>query len=95
VGGSLYDVSFLEGSCAELFSGCDGLDDFQFQDPASVNLATAALLDQVFIGIYDSGAFRTAGCEPNASLISIWPALPSCLTAAFGPDLIMWTLDTP
>jgi hypothetical protein len=68
VGGSLYDVSFLEGSCAELFSGCDGLDDFQFQDAASVNLATAALLDQVFIGIYDSGAFRTAGCEPNLDM---------------------------
>jgi hypothetical protein len=49
VSGALYDVEFLDGSCAEVFFGCDELTDITFlRDEAGT--AAQALLDQVFIG---------------------------------------------
>ena len=34
VGGSLYDVEFLDGTCVDLFTGCDDLSGFTFTDQA-------------------------------------------------------------
>ncbi len=48
VGGTLYDVEFLDGSCITLFTGCDDASDFTFQSQAAAVLASQALLDQVF-----------------------------------------------
>ena len=68
VGGSLYDVEFLDGSCVDLFTGCDDLSDFTFTDYTSATLASQALLAQVFVdgvlGQFDSDAMLTAGCPP-------------------------------
>jgi hypothetical protein len=50
VGGSLYDVSFLDGSCNSLFDGCRI---FTFNTQATAELASTALLDQVLIGVFD------------------------------------------
>lgn len=65
VGGKLFDVSFQDGTCAELFSGCDAVDDFMFDD-ATAFLAVQALLDQVFVdgasGAFDSNPYLTSGC---------------------------------
>ena len=67
VGGTLYDVAFVEGNCATLFSGCDEQPDFLFADAATASAAAAALMDQVFVDgggdlIFDSDPLRTFGC---------------------------------
>jgi hypothetical protein len=41
VGGTLYDVKFVDGSCVDLFSGCDEDTDF-------VNIALEQVVQQVF-----------------------------------------------
>ena len=73
VDGGLYDVLFLDGTCIELYDGCDESTDFPFTNPANLNdsvllrAAMQALLDQVFIDS-PSGAFDTQpalmnGCD--------------------------------
>jgi hypothetical protein len=57
VGGSLYDVTFASGTCAEIFHGCDERTDFLFHDRTTAELAGAALLDQVFVDIGGSLLF--------------------------------------
>lgn len=64
VNGVLYDVAFRDGTCIELYGGCDENTDFPFTDPSNLNDTTLivaaghALLDQVFIdspiGAFDS-----------------------------------------
>jgi len=68
VGGTLYDVTFEDGTCIALFSGCNSTSDFAFTDAASATQAAQALLDQVFIDIpfsfqFDSDPTLTRGCE--------------------------------
>jgi PEP-CTERM motif-containing protein len=63
VGGTFYDVEFLDGTCVSVFSGCDSDSDFAFNTQAAAQAAGQALLDQVFIGIYDTSPELTAGCE--------------------------------
>lgn len=58
VDGMSYDVTFVEGSCIELFNGCDASSDFVFTNLGTAESASQALLDQVFIdgaqGQFDS-----------------------------------------
>jgi len=57
VGGTLYDVAFVDGSCIGQFSGCDNASaDFAFTTDSAAFDATLALLDQVFLD-GPSGAF--------------------------------------
>ncbi len=67
VDGALYDVQFLDGTCIDLFDGCDDVSDFTFQTQAASFLASQALLDQVFLdgvsGLFDSVPNLTAGCN--------------------------------
>jgi len=67
VGGALYDVELLNGSCPALFSGCDAASDFQFQTDGAATLAAQALLDQVFLdgpqGMFDSVPTMNSGCQ--------------------------------
>ena len=65
VDGSLYDVYFVEGSCEQVFSGCDSVSDFFF-DSATARLASLALIDTVAIDgavLYDTEPELTVGCE--------------------------------
>lgn len=67
VNGTLFDVSFVDGLCADLFSGCDDpLADFAFDTEAEATAAAQALLDSVFIdsaqGTFDSTPALTRGC---------------------------------
>jgi len=68
VGGTLYNVDFIDGSCISLFSGCDELGDFDFNTKADALVASQALLDQVFIdgngapALFDTDASLTNGC---------------------------------
>lgn len=67
VGGVLYDIEFVEGTCVNLFNGCDSASDFAFSDATSAAAASQALLDQVFLdvaaGTFDTDPSRTLGCE--------------------------------
>jgi hypothetical protein len=54
VGGSLYDLLFLGGSCEPVFDGCDIISNFDFQSEANAEVAAQALFDQVFIGLGDT-----------------------------------------
>lgn len=49
VGGTLYDVTFREGTCIALFDGCDEASDFTFTTQSAAQVASQALLSQVFI----------------------------------------------
>ncbi|GGO70324.1 PEP-CTERM sorting domain-containing protein [Bowmanella pacifica] len=65
VGSYIYDVSFIDGSCQSVYSGCNEISDFTFQDLASANQASQALLDQVFLGIYDTIPSLINGCTAS------------------------------
>jgi len=78
VGGTLYDVQFLDGSCISLFTGCDNAtDDFAFTTGADAVLAAQALLDQVFRNT-SSGQFGTVpgltnGCNNSGlGFCGVW-----------------------
>jgi hypothetical protein len=63
VGGTLYDVAFVDSTCISIFDGCDSNSDFDFSTQAAADLAGQALLDQVFLGIYDDQPELTLGCS--------------------------------
>ncbi len=65
--GSLFDVTFADGSCSQLFSGCGSTADFPFTANFEVSGFLTALRDQVFLdsaaGNFDSDPSLTFGCE--------------------------------
>jgi hypothetical protein len=70
VRGKQYNVSFIDGTCLELFNGCDQDSDFVFGgDKDAASDASQALLDQVFFdslhGNFSSNSSLTNGCEDN------------------------------
>ena len=70
VGGSLYDVAFVDGSCVGLFGGCDDAGDFDFATTQAAITASRALLDQVFINsgapaLFDTTPSLANGCESS------------------------------
>jgi hypothetical protein len=71
VDGTLYDVTFANGPCSDIFSGCDESSDFAFNSATTAGLAAQALLDQVFINdvsAFDDNPTLTFGCEGAVSL---------------------------
>ncbi len=77
VGGTLYDVTFVDGTCVSLFNGCDSSSDFTFTTSADAEAAAQALLDQVFVdvltGSFDSDPSRTAGCTDPQECVAVVP----------------------
>ena len=75
VNGVLYDVAFMDGSCIDLFNGCDQNSDFTFSSPDNdgilARLASTALLEQVFLdsslGAFDSTPNLTDGCTHSTT----------------------------
>ena len=67
VGGTLYDVTFGDGTCVGLFDGCDALSDFAITDASTALAAADALLDQVLLdvglGLFDTDPTLTSGCS--------------------------------
>jgi|SRR4051812_20467308 len=63
VDGHLYDVEFKDGDCGTIQHLCDLPSNFIFNSNASAQAASQALLDQVFIGIYDDNIHLTSGCD--------------------------------
>ena len=80
VGGTFYDVQFVEGTCSAVFSGCDAATDFAFSSIASASLAAQALLDSVFVnsglGNFDDQPALTLGCESANSCFGGVPYMP-------------------
>jgi hypothetical protein len=75
VAGTLYDVTFADGSCNSLFNGCDPAT-FAFRTLAATEVASQALLDQVLVdsvlGQFDSDPSKLAGCtNPGFCYIGI------------------------
>ena len=91
VGGTFYDVQFLDGTCIDLFNGCDDTSDFTFQTVASATLAGQALLDQVLVnsvafGQFDDNPSFTNGCELDGGVcLSFVPYLVTLSCASFQP----------
>jgi hypothetical protein len=75
VGGMLYNLEFVDGTCIGVFTGCDAPSDFAFTTVAGANAASAALLLQVFIGAFDTDASRTRGCGFAAACEVVTPYL--------------------
>lgn len=69
-----YDVTFLEGTCIEVFSGCDEASDFDLKLPNETIAASEALLDQVFVGRYDDDPTLTYGCSDKENCVVFTPA---------------------
>lgn len=100
VRGSLsYDVEFIDGTCADLFSGCDDPTDFVFDDINSVIIAARTLLNSVFLdtaaGKFDARPELTRGCEFYRT-----DAIPQCaaLTPYFyndGPSSVIFYFFAP
>ncbi|MEO1239372.1 MAG: VPLPA-CTERM sorting domain-containing protein [Pseudomonadota bacterium] len=62
VNGTIYDVAFVDGSCASIFDGCDEPSDFDFTNASDAVAVGQALFDQVFVGIFDTLSGVTFGC---------------------------------
>jgi hypothetical protein len=76
VGGTLYDVEFVDGACAAVFSGCTSAS-FAFTTETSAAAAAQALLDQVFLdgvpGPFDSSPNLTRDCLSELACLVITP----------------------
>lgn len=85
VGGVLYDVDFLDGSCAVLFNGCDASDDFTFTTETAALAAASALQSQVFLdgpsGAFNSTPPLTNGCEDPVTCGVYTPFAPAPTSA--------------
>ena len=77
VDGTLYNVTFRDGTCEDLFHGCNATEDFPFSAPIAL-LAAQALLDQVFLDFdiakqFDTQPALTRGCETPNTCIAVIP----------------------
>src|SRR5689334_17616090 len=61
VDGNLYNVQFLDGTCATVFGSCPS--GFSFGSQAAAQQAADALLAQVLIGTFDTNPALTNGCS--------------------------------
>lgn len=77
VNGTLYNVQFVDGTCVDLFSGCDVVADFDFTSPLDAMDAAGALFDQVIFdgpaGDFDSSPELTRGCADTDGCITYIP----------------------
>lgn len=73
VDGSFYDVRFIPGTCASVYSGCNEDSDFIFKSKAAADLASAAVqslfLDSP-LGNFNSDPSLANGCKPGATKCS-------------------------
>lgn len=109
VNGNTYDVSFVDGTCAQVFGGCDSSSDFVFQTSGDAIAAAQALFNQVFVDLpgtpqyYDGNPSRTAGCNSSPCSVFIPFAVGSntfeFAAASNGSfensDAILWRTTSP
>lgn len=63
VEGKLFDVQFRDGECGGIDHLCDYPSNFMFKTSLSARAASQALLDQIFLGVYDTDYALTNGCQ--------------------------------
>lgn len=92
VSGTLYDVQFIDGSCASVFSGCDSASDFDFDVSGALH-ASIALLTQVFVdgplGNFDTVPSLTTGCSIGPGQTRCQSFIPFSIRSA--TDVNMYT----
>lgn len=80
VSGAYYDVEFVDGSCVQVYSGCDEATDFAIDTLAGATAATQALMDQVFLdvaaGSFDTRPELIRGCAFGRRCIAITKYIP-------------------
>ena len=86
VGGTLYDVTFVDGTCTNVFGGCDSVSDFDFATFADAAAAARALLGHVFVDAPSVGNFATHpeltwGCTDPSLCVA---AIPMGITTGGG-----------
>ena len=72
VNGVWYDVKFADGTCIDLFSGCDENSDFIFSTFSSVQMASEALIDQVLVDLSPELNFDS---DPSSSFFCLQPCI--------------------
>lgn len=65
-----FDVAFIDGRCADIFSPCTSASDFDFDNEADARKAGQALFDEVFIDVsptlqFDSNQNLINGCQQD------------------------------
>ncbi len=97
VNGTLFDVEFVDGTCAAIFDGCEGLSDFDFPTLDLAEAAAISLGDTVFVdgplGDFDSDPALTFGIEPNFAGVGII-VVPLALPAFLGTVQTVVFLNT-
>ena len=88
VGGTLYNVEFVDGSCADVFSGCNEASDLPFATLSAANQASQALLDQVFVDAFDTSPNLTIGCERSTECVPSTPFGAPGLTPLPNPGVV-------
>ena len=67
VDGALYNVQLVDGTCIDLYQGCDNINNFVFDTQAKAVAASQALFDQVLINLpapntFDDDPEKLQGC---------------------------------
>lgn len=79
VDGTLYNVTFVDGSCTSLFNGCLN-STFSFSTLGTATIAGRALLNQVFIdgpaGNFDTEYRKILGCNGSSPVTSCGALIP-------------------
>ncbi|MEO0681188.1 MAG: hypothetical protein AAF192_12330 [Pseudomonadota bacterium] len=98
--GGVWDLSFADGDCAQLYSGCDADEDFPLDGDAaeSVMKGLAALMNETTASDYVSGCAPSSGCnvflpfEPrDTRRTKYWIALgaPGITWETFSTDILL------
>lgn len=93
VAGTLYNVTFADGSCNSLFDNCSD-SAFAFSTQAIAELAANALLDQVLVdvlaGQFDSEPNKTVGCGHPVQCVTFIPYRTYYETSSlYAPGLVV------
>ena len=67
VEGTLYDVEFVDGTCAALFDGCDSVNDFTFSTEADALVASQRCLIKYSSIPHKVSSIRTPASHSGAS----------------------------
>ena len=95
VDGTLYDVRFLDGTCANVFFGTCAQSNFAFTALGDAVAAANALLAQVFAPnpTYDNSPELTNGCGPNPVPCNMFTPFDILLgSPGPGPDFFVRTV---
>jgi hypothetical protein len=88
VAGKSYDVFFDDGTCISLYGNCSL---FVFGSRAAADLASRALDEQVFLGVYDDNPNLTKGCsDPMYQECQILTAFQSDTASSFLNRSAIW-----